>query len=108
MIPYSSTYLACFSKLHFDFFGDLGSFSKLGVDNGLSLYMSPIPHPNSSHLKMIFIYLFFLIFMIPYSSTYPSFFTKLHFDVFEFLGAFQNLGWKIGCFEGAPNQGHKT
>jgi hypothetical protein len=84
MIPYSSTNPIFFTKLHFNFFGVFGSMSKLGLDNGLSLYMSPIPPLLFSHQKIIIIIIFssFSIFMIPYSSTNPTFFIKLHFNFF--------------------------
>jgi hypothetical protein len=43
MIPYSSTNPEFFTKLHFNFLKLFGSMSKLRLDNGLSLYMSPTP-----------------------------------------------------------------
>jgi hypothetical protein len=61
MIPYSYTYPAFFSKLHFEFFCVLGSFSKLGVDNRLPLSMSLTPHPYSLHL-IFFLFSFFFFF----------------------------------------------
>jgi hypothetical protein len=44
MIHYSSTNPEFFTKLHFNFFWVFGSMSKLGLDYGLSLYMSLTPH----------------------------------------------------------------
>jgi hypothetical protein len=91
MIPYSSINLAFFTKRHFNIFLVFGSMSKLGLNNGLSLYMFPTP-PLFSHQNIIPFFFSLFIFMIPYSSTNPAFFTKLHFDLFLVFESISKLG----------------
>jgi hypothetical protein len=97
-----------FTKLHFKFFWVFGSKSKLGLDNALTFYLSPTPPPLIFHTKNLLLFYFISFFSQFYDSLLfhkPGIFYKTSFRFFlEFLGAFQNLGCKIGSFENAPSQ----
>jgi hypothetical protein len=52
-----------------------------------------------SNKLFLFLFIFFLIiFMISYSSTYPTFFTKLHFKSFLVFGSISKCGLDNGLF----------
>jgi hypothetical protein len=54
--------------------------------------LHPIPIFPPKNYLLIYFFPFFFIFMNPYSSTNPTFFTKLHFDFFKVFGSMSKLG----------------
>jgi hypothetical protein len=100
-----------FYKTSFQFFLSFWEHVKTWVRQWvipLHVPYTPPPIFLTKKLLLLFSFSFFLF----YDSLFfhePGIFYETSFRIFfEFLGAFQNLGWKIGCFESAPSQGKKT
>jgi hypothetical protein len=100
-----------FYKTSFQFFLSFWEHVKTWIRQWvipLHVPYTPPPIFLTKKLLLLFSFSFFLF----YDSLFfhePGIFYETSFRIFfEFLGAFQNLGWKIGCFESAPSQGKKT
>jgi hypothetical protein len=112
MIPYSSTNPAFFTKLHFNFFRVFGSMSKLGLDNGLSLYMSPTPPSYFSHQINIIIIIIIIFLFFPFYDSLllhkPGIFYKTSFRFFlNFWEHFKTWGAKLDVLKVLPAKAKK-
>jgi hypothetical protein len=99
-----------FYKTSFQFFLSFWEHVKTWIRQWVIPLHVPYTHPPFFTPKKYYYFLFssFFIFMIPYSSTNPAFFTKLHFEFFlSFWEHFKTWGGKLDVLKVLPAKAKK-